>query len=214
MHPQHYLRDPEAIYRQSFETVQRETDLSCFAADEVQIVERIVHSCGMPDIVSDLRFSPGAVRAAMRALSAGAPIISDCRMVEVGLTVSGMPSASPVLCFLDDPAVSDRAGAERTTRSAAQVPLWRDHQGGAVIAVGNAPTALFRLIEEIRNGAPMPALVAGFPVGFVGASEAKQMLVEAVPAIPYIALLGRRGGSAMAAAAVNALIRLSAGVSG
>ena len=206
-----YLKDPDAIYRQSFETVRREADLSGLADAEATVAVRLIHACGMPDIIGDLGFSEGAVADAVAALASGAPILCDCRMVAAGISLGGAGTGNPVLCMLDQPAVAARARAEATTRSAAQVPLWRDDQDGAIIAIGNAPTALFRLIEEIQAGAPMPAIVLGFPVGFVGAAESKQALREADPAIPHAALGGRRGGSAMAAAAVNALVRLAAG---
>ena len=204
----HYLQDPEAIYRRSFEIVRAETDLARFSSDEACIVERIVHSCGMPDIVEDLSMSAGAVEQASRALAAGAPIICDSGMVAAGVSLPDRRADNPVLCFLDHPGVTACAARTGTTRSAAQVRLWRPHLRHAVIAIGNAPTALFRLIEEVHAGAPVPVLVIGFPVGFVGAAESKQMLVESSPPIPHIVLSGRRGGSAMASAAVNALARL------
>lgn len=205
-----YLRDPDAIYRQSFETVRREADLSGFDTAEAAVALRLIHACGMPEIATDLRFAPGAVAAGAAALAAGAPVLCDCRMVAGGVSLP-VGFNNPVLCLLDDPAVPGRAKAEGTTRSAAQVPLWRAHQAGAVIAIGNAPTALFRLIEEIEKGGPMPAIVLGFPVGFVGAAESKQALSERAGAVPHATLLGRRGGSAIAVAAVNALARIAAG---
>ena len=208
-----YLKDPAAIYRLSFETVRREVDLSGFPAKEAEVAVRLIHACGMPEIFGDLKFSAGAIETAARALAAGAPVLCDCRMVAAGISLGATGLANPVLGFLDHPELAGRAKAENTTRSAAQVPLWRDHQAGAVIAIGNAPTALFRLIEEIQAGAPMPAAVLGFPVGFVGAAESKQTLVDATPEIPHATLLGRRGGSAMAAAAVNAIARIAAGSS-
>ena len=205
-----YLRDPTAIYRLSFETVAAEADLSIFTEAEAAVATRLIHACGMPDIAGDLRFSEGAVDAAARALNAGAPIICDCDMVAAGISLSASGLENPVLSFINAPDLPARAKTEETTRSAAQVPLWFDGLEGAVVAIGNAPTALFRLIEEIRAGAPMPAVVLGFPVGFVGAAESKQALVDENPIIPHAALLGRRGGSAIAAAAVNAIARVAA----
>ena len=207
-----YLRDPGAIYRLSFETVAAEANLAGLTKTEAAVATRLIHACGMPDIADDLRFSEGAVEAAARALKSGASIICDCDMVAAGVSLGASGLDNPVLSFIDDPSLAARAKAEKTTRSAAQVPLWFDRLEGAVVAIGNAPTALFRLIEEIHAGAPMPAVVLGFPVGFVGAAESKQALVDAVPAIPHAALLGRRGGSAIAAAAVNAIARIAVGI--
>jgi precorrin-8X/cobalt-precorrin-8 methylmutase len=207
-----YLRDPDAIYRLSFETVAAEADLSRFSEAEAAVATRLIHACGMPDIAGDLAFSTGVVEAAVEALIEGAPIICDCEMVGAGISLGASGLDNLVLCFLGATGLAKQAKAEKTTRSAAQVPLWFDDLEGAVVAIGNAPTALFRLIEEIQAGAPMPAAVLGFPVGFVGAAESKQALVDADPAIPHAALLGRRGGSAIAAAAVNAIARIAVGV--
>jgi precorrin-8X/cobalt-precorrin-8 methylmutase len=206
-----YLKDPAAIYRLSFETVRAEADLSSFTKNEADVAMRLIHACGMPEIIGDLRFSINAVEQAAEALVSGAPILCDCTMVAAGISLAASGLDNPVMAFLDHPGLAKRAKAEATTRSAAQVPLWFEHMDGAVIAIGNAPTALFRLIEEIHAGAPIPAAVLGFPVGFVGAAESKQVLVDAVPAIPHAALLGRRGGSAIAAAAVNAIARIARG---
>lgn len=206
-----YLKDPAAIYRLSFETARAEADLSGFSETEAAVAMRLIHSCGMPEIVDDLRFAEGAINRAVEALAAGAPILCDCNMVAAGISLGAAGLENRVLTFLDFPGLAERAKTEKTTRSAAQVPLWFGDMEGAVIAIGNAPTALFRLIEEIHAGAPMPAAVLGFPVGFVGAAESKQALVEALPAIPHAALLGRRGGSAIASAAVNAIARVAAG---
>lgn len=205
-----YLRDPDAIYRLSFETVAAEANLSGLSEAEAAVATRLIHACGMPDIADDLRFSKGAVDAAARALKVGAPILCDCEMVAAGISLSASGLENRVLSFINAPGLPARAKSEGTTRSAAQVPLWFDDLEGAVVAIGNAPTALFRLIEEIQAGAPMPAMVLGFPVGFVGAAESKQALVDATPTIPHAALLGRRGGSAIAAAAVNAIARIAA----
>jgi precorrin-8X/cobalt-precorrin-8 methylmutase len=206
-----YLKDPAAIYRLSFETVRAEADLSSFTKDEADVAMRLIHACGMPEIIGDLRFSNTVVEKAAKALASGAPILCDCTMVAAGISLAAIGLENPVMTFLDHPGLAERAKDEGTTRSAAQVPLWFEHMDGAVIAIGNAPTALFRLIEEIHAGAPMPAAVLGFPVGFVGAAESKLALVDAVPAIPHAALLGRRGGSAIAAAAVNAIARIASG---
>jgi precorrin-8X/cobalt-precorrin-8 methylmutase len=207
-----YLRDPDAIYRLSFETVQAEADLSRFSQAEAAVALRLVHACGMPDIAEDLRFSEGVVEAATDALLSGAPIICDCEMVGAGISLEPAGLDNSILCFLGATGLAKRAKAERTTRSAAQVPLWFDDLEGSVVVIGNAPTALFRLIEEIEAGAPMPAAVFGFPVGFVGAAESKQALADADPEIPHVTLLGRRGGSALAAAAVNAIARIAKGL--
>ena len=199
-----YLRDPEAIYRRSFEIVRRESDLDGLPPEVAEIAARLVHACGMPDIVADLRFSPDLAGAAAGALVAGAPILADCRMVAEGVIAARLPADNPVLCTLTDERVAALARAGATTRSAAAVELWRDSLAGAVVAIGNAPTALFRLLELLHEGAPRPAAICAFPVGFVGAAESKDALVAADLGVPYITLLGRRGGSALAAAAVNA----------
>ena len=202
-----YLRSPGAIYRESAALVARETDLSGLPADFETLVLRLVHACGMPDIVPDLVWSgsPGPVGQA--ALAAGAPIIADCRMVADGVIARRLPVNNAVVCTLNDPRTNAIATEQATTRSAAAVDLWREHQNGAVVAIGNAPTALFRLLEHLTepNPPPPPAVILAFPVGFVGAAESKQALVEAGLSIPFVTLTGRRGGSAMAAAAVNAL---------
>ncbi len=206
-----YLRDPGEIYRRSFATARAECDLNGVSPDLTPLVLRLVHACGMPDIVADLRLTDDLMAAGQGALKAGAPIIADCRMVAEGIIRDRLPAGNAVLCPLaEDPAVPALALEQGTTRSAAAVECWRDRLDGAVVAIGNAPTALFRLLEILRDGAPAPAAILGFPVGFIGAAESKAALVEAdlVKAgrpIPYGTLLGRRGGSALAAAAVNAL---------
>src|SRR5690606_24141815 len=159
----------------------------------------------MPEIVADLAWTPDAIAAGRRALRAGRPVLVDATMVAAGIRRERLPADNPILCTLDDPAVAARAAAASTTRSAAAVELWRDPLDGAVVAIGNAPTALFRLLELLDEGALAPALVLAFPVGFVGAAEAKEALIDRRPVLPHIALRGRRGGSALAAAAVNAL---------
>jgi precorrin-8X/cobalt-precorrin-8 methylmutase len=205
-----YLRDPAEIYRRSFETVRREADLSRFSADEAEVAVRLVHAAGMPELAADLAFAPGAVAAGVAALRCGAPVLCDCAMVAAGITRRHLPAGVEVVATIGDPRLPGLAAAEATTRSAAQVTLWRPMLAGAVVAIGNAPTALFRLLEEIAGGAPRPAVVLGFPVGFVGAAESKAALAGFSPPLPHLTLPGRRGGSALAAAAVNALALLAA----
>jgi precorrin-8X/cobalt-precorrin-8 methylmutase len=200
-----YLRDPAAIYRESFAAIRREAPLDGLPEDLRPVALRLIHACGMPDIVGDLAWTADAVRAGRAALRAGAPILVDATMVRAGIR-SSLPPANPIHCTLDDEATAARAAARATTRSAAAVDAWRDRLGGAVVVIGNAPTALFRLLELLAEGAPRPALILGFPVGFIGAAEAKDALIAYRPQVPHIALRGRRGGSAMAAAALNALL--------
>ncbi len=201
-----YVRDPEAIYGLSAERVAAATDVSGLPADLATLAYRLVHACGMPDVVGDLRWQGSPAAAAGRALRAGARVLVDCEMVARGVNRHRLPAGNTVLCSLNDPRVREIQRRERTTRSAAAVELWREHLQGSVVAIGNAPTALFRLMEVLAD-APgrLPAAILAFPVGFVGAAESKLTLVEAGLAVPYVTLLGRRGGSAMAAAAVNAL---------
>jgi len=201
-----YLRDPAAIYRESFAAIRREAGINDLPADLSPVAVRLIHACGMPDIVADLAWTADAVRAGRAALHAGAPILVDATMVAAGIRRSALSADNPILCTLQDDATSARASAMATTRSAAAVDGWRERLDGAVVAIGNAPTALFRLLELLADGAPRPALVLGFPVGFIGAAEAKQALIDHRPTLPHIALRGRRGGSAMAAAALNALL--------
>ncbi len=193
-----YLNDPAEIYRQSFSTIRAETDFSALSGDVVPVALRLIHACGMTDIPGDLAYSPDAALKGRQALAAGAPVLCDARMVAEGIIKKRLPAANQVICTLNE--IGDVAG---TTRSAAAVDLWEPHLGGAVVAIGNAPTALFRLLELIAGGAPRPAVVLGFPVGFVGAAESKDALADSD--LDYLVLKGRRGGSAMAAAAVNAL---------
>jgi precorrin-8X/cobalt-precorrin-8 methylmutase len=200
-----YLRDPAAIYRESFAAIRREAPLDRLPEDLRPLVLRLIHACGMPDIVADLVWTPDAVRAGRAALRAGAPILVDATMVQAGIR-SRLTAANPILCTLNDDATAARAAASTTTRSAAAVDGWRERLAGAVVAIGNAPTALFRLLELLADGAPRPALILGFPVGFIGAAEAKEALIGYRPQVPHITLRGRRGGSAMAAAALNALL--------
>lgn len=200
-----YLRDPEEIYRRSFAAVRAATDLSGVPEALVAVVLRLVHACGEPEIARDLAWGGDACTASKFALDAGAPIIVDCAMVGSGIIRRRLPAENEVICTLVDPRVPGLAQDQATTRSAAAVSLWCAHLEGAVVAIGNAPTALFRLLEELQDGAPRPAAILGFPVGFIGAAESKEALIEADLGIPYLTLRGRRGGSALAAAAVNAL---------
>ncbi len=200
-----YERDPAAIYAQSFATVRREARLERFAPGMAALATRLIHACGMVEVADRLVFSPAAYTAGQAALRAGAPILCDCEMVGAGIIRRHLPAANPVVVTLNEAAVPDRAAAIGNTRSAAAVELWGERLDGAVVAVGNAPTALFHLLELLDAGAPRPAVILGFPVGFVGAAESKAELAANPRGCDYVALRGRRGGSAMAAAAVNAL---------
>ncbi|MFT5445330.1 MAG: precorrin-8X/cobalt-precorrin-8 methylmutase [Gammaproteobacteria bacterium] len=199
-----YLKDPQAIYSRSFECVRAATDLRDVPEALRPVALRLVHACGMPEVVDDLQ-SRGDVASAVRtALANGAPVLVDCEMLRHGIIRNRLPRDNVILCTLNEPDVRERATALGTTRSAAAVELWPPHLEGAVIAIGNAPTALFRLIEGLAQGWPRPAAIVGFPVGFVGAAESKQALMESCDDIPCVVLRGRRGGSALAAAAINA----------
>jgi precorrin-8X/cobalt-precorrin-8 methylmutase len=200
-----YLKDGEEIYHRSFATIRTETDLSTIPEDLEAVVVRMVHACGMVDVVNDLEFSSNVGHAARTALQAGAPVLVDAMMVRHGITTKRLPADNEVLCMLGDPAVPDLARHYATTRSAAALDLWLPHLAGAVVAIGNAPTALFRLLELLHDGAPRPAAILGIPVGFVGAAESKQALARGLHEVPWLTVHGRRGGSALAAAAVNAL---------
>lgn len=200
-----YLRDPAEIYRRSFEIIRGETDLTAVPGDLHDLVIRVVHACGQPGIVGDLAWTPDVASAARAALAAGAPVLTDTRMVAEGVIQRRLPARNPVICRLYDPDTVELAKFVGTTRSAAAVDLWGEMLTGAVVVIGNAPTALFRLIERLGEGAPRPAAILGFPIGFVGAAESKQALIDADLGIPYVTLRGRLGGSAMAAAALNAL---------
>ena len=202
---QSYLRDPDAIYRESFAIIRREARLDHLPADVAEMAVRLTHACGMPDIVDDLAFSPDIVTQARVALEQGAPIFCDSAMVAAGIMRARLPAQNDLICTLDDSSVPALAETLRTTRSAAAVDLWMPRLEGALVAIGNAPTALFHLLERIAAGAPKAAAILAFPVGFVGAAESKQGLIDAHLGIPFITLRGRRGGSALAAAAVNAL---------
>ena len=199
-----YIRDPDEIYRRSFGIVRAETDLARLPDGLHGIALRIVHACGMPDIVADLDWGGEPGTAGREALAAGAPVIADCRMVADGVIRRVLPADNSVLCLLDEPDLAEAPRRLRTTRSAAAVDRWLPHLDGAVVAIGNAPTALFRLLEILGDGGPRPAVILAFPVGFVGAAESKRALAESGGAPPFLTLHGRRGGSAMAAASVNA----------
>ncbi|MGP3634826.1 precorrin-8X methylmutase [Streptomyces sp. 24-1644] len=200
-----YEKDGPAIYRQSFATIRAEADLAGLPADVSQVAVRMIHACGMVDLVRDLAFSPDAVAHARTALRSGAPILCDVAMVASGVTRKRLPADNEVICTLSDPSVPDLAAKMGTTRSAAALELWRDRMEGAVVAVGNAPTALFRLLEMIEEGAPRPAAVIGMPVGFIGAAESKDALAAHPSGLEHMIVRGRRGGSAIAAAALNAI---------
>lgn len=199
-----YVRDGAEIYRRSFATIRAEADLSMVPRDVEPVAVRMIHSCGMVDLPADLAYSLDFVAAARTALTQGAPVLCDAWMIASGVTRRRLPSGNEVLCALSDPRVPALAGQLGTTRSAAALELWRERLAGAVVAIGNAPTALFRLLELIEDGAGVPAAIIGLPVGFVGAVESKVELVKRAPA-PYLTLRGRRGGSAMTVAAVNAI---------
>ncbi|MFI6644940.1 precorrin-8X methylmutase [Streptomyces sp. NPDC050504] len=200
-----YEKDGAAIYRESFATIRAEADLGALPADVSQVAVRMIHACGMVDLVRDLAFSPRVVADARAALRAGAPILCDANMVASGVTRKRLPADNEVVCTLADPSVPDLAKELGTTRSAAALELWRDRLEGSVVAIGNAPTALFRLLEMLEEGAGRPAAVLGIPVGFVGAAESKDALAEHVSGVEHLVVRGRRGGSAMAAAAINAI---------
>lgn len=198
-----YVRDGAEIYRRSFATIRAEADLTGLDAGAARVAVRMIHACGMVDLVTDLAFSANAVEAGRAALLAGAPILCDAQMVASGVTRARLPAGNDVVCTLRDPAVPGLAAELGNTRSAAALELWRDRLDGAVVAIGNAPTALFHLLTMVAGGAPRPAVVIGIPVGFIGAAESKQAL--AASGVEHVVVHGRRGGSAITAAAVNAL---------
>ncbi|WP_033438128.1 precorrin-8X methylmutase [Saccharothrix sp. NRRL B-16314] len=200
-----YVRDGAEIYRRSFATIRAEADLARFPADVSRVVVRMIHACGMVDLVSDVGHSPNVVRDARAALLAGAPILCDAQMVAAGVTRRRLPADNEVVCTLNDPRVPELAAELGNTRSAAALELWRDRLDGAVVAIGNAPTALFHLLDMIAAGAPRPAAVLGVPVGFIGAAESKDALADNGLGLEYLVVRGRRGGSAMTAAAINAI---------
>ena len=198
-----YVRDGAEIYRRSFTIIRAEAELDRFPADVAQVVVRMIHACGMTDLPRDVAYSAGVVTHARAALRGGAPVLCDAQMVAAGITRSRLPAGNEVFCTLSDPATAALAARLGTTRSAAAVDLWADRLDGAVVAIGNAPTALFRLLEITGPDGPRPAAVIGIPVGFVGAAESKQALAES--GLEHLVVHGRRGGSAMTAAAVNAI---------
>ncbi|MDB5414730.1 MAG: cobH [Rubritepida sp.] len=202
-----YIRDGAAIYEKSFAIIRAEADLSRFAPDEEDVAVRMIHACGMVEAAAHFTFAPGFVAAARAALAAGAPIICDAEMVARGVTQARLPAKNEVLCALREPGVPALAQQLGTTRSAAALELLRNRIEGAVMAIGNAPTALFHLLEMLAAGGPRPAAIIGMPVGFVGAAESKEALVTSGFGIPWAVVRGRLGGSAMTAAAVNALAR-------
>jgi precorrin-8X/cobalt-precorrin-8 methylmutase len=198
-----YVRDGAEIYRRSFAAIRAEADLTRFPPDVARVVVRMIHSCGMTDLPVDVGYSDGVVQAARAALLAGAPVLCDAQMVASGITRGRLPAGNEIVCTLNDPAVPALAERLGTTRSAAALDQWGSRLPGAVVAIGNAPTALFRLLELVQAGAGRPAAVFGIPVGFVGAAESKDALAES--GLEYLVVHGRRGGSAMTVAAVNAV---------
>lgn len=198
-----YVREGAEIYRRSFATIRAEAELDRFDDDTAQVVVRMIHACGMVDLAADVQHSPGVVDAAREALRAGAPILCDAQMVAAGITRSRLPTGNEIVCTLNDPRVPQLASAMGNTRSAAALGLWGDQLAGAVVAIGNAPTALFHLLDLLDSGAPKPAAILGLPVGFIGAAESKLALADS--GYPFLVVHGRRGGSAMAVSAVNAI---------
>ncbi|RMI32319.1 precorrin-8X methylmutase [Nocardia stercoris] len=199
-----YVTDGAEIYRRSFATIRAEADLARFPADVAQVVVRMIHACGQVDLAADVDHSVGVVAAARAALRAGAPILCDANMVAAGVTRKRLPAGNEVLCLLGDPRVPALAESIGNTRSAAALELWADRLDGAVVAIGNAPTALFHLLNLLAAGAPRPAAVIGIPVGFIGAAESKADLAQD-GTVEYLTVHGRRGGSAITAAALNAI---------
>jgi precorrin-8X/cobalt-precorrin-8 methylmutase len=202
-----YLRDGAAIYRRSFAIIRAEADLARFTAEQAEIAVRMIHACGQVELAEYIVFGGNLVAAARAALAAGAPILCDSEMLAHGITRARLPVGNDVICTLNDTRTAGIAAKLNTTRSAAALDLWLDRLGGAVVAIGNAPTALFRLLELLDAGAPKPAAILGIPVGFVGAAESKDVLAANPRGVPFLVVRGRVGGSAMAAAAVNALAR-------
>jgi len=202
-----YIKNGEEIYRKSFAIIRAETNWENLPDDLAHVAVRLIHSCGMTDITEDLEASPDAVKIGRNALAGGAAILCDSQMVANGITKARLPKNNPIICTLNHPEVTELARQINNTRSAAALELWRPHLAGAVVAIGNAPTALFRLLELLDQNVDKPALILGFPVGFVGAAESKTELATNSRGVPFITLHGRRGGSAIAAAAVNALAK-------
>ena len=204
MSPRTYIRDGAEIYRRSFAIIRAEADLKRFSTAEERVAVRIIHACGMVEVAKDIKMSPGFADNARWALIGGAPILCDSKMVANGITRARLPAGNEIVCTLDDPKVAALARDMGNTRSAAAMELWRDKLGGAVVAIGNAPTSLFHLLDMLDGGAPVPAAVIGLPVGFIGAAESKDALA-ADCRVPFLIVKGRKGGSAMAVATVNAL---------
>ena len=202
-----YIRDGARIYERSFAIIRTEADLARFSSEEADIVVRMIHACGCVEVAGHVAFGAGLVGAAREALARGAPILCDSEMVAHGITRARLPARNEVVCTLHDARVAVLAQKLGTTRSAAALDLWQDRLGGAVVAIGNAPTALFRLLEMLDAGAPKPAALLGIPVGFVGAAESKDALAADSRGVPFLTVRGRMGGSAMTAAAVNALAK-------
>ena len=200
-----YTRDAAEIYRQSFATIRAEANLDGLPEDVARVVVRLIHTCGQVDLPEHVAYTPQVVAATHSALASGAPILCDSSMVAAGITAARLPAGNEVVSLVADPRTADLAARLGTTRSAAGVQLWADRMAGAVLAIGNAPTALFRLLELIDEGAPAPVSVLGGPVGFVGSAQSKQELIDNARGMDYLVVQGRRGGSAMAAAAVNAI---------
>jgi len=201
-----YLKDPQAIYRASFAAIEAEADLAAIPPDMRPVAKRVIHACGMTDITGDLCWSTDAVAAGITALEGGAPVICDTRMVAAGIMAARLLASNPLLTAIEQDSADELAARDNTTKSAGGITALADRFSGAVVVIGNAPTALFRVLELAAEADMRPALVLGFPVGFVGAAESKAALIENTLGLPFIALKGRRGGSAMAAAALNALI--------
>ena len=202
-----YLRDPNAIYERSFAIIRAEADLARFSPEEADVAVRMIHACGLVDVAKDIVLGGHLVAAARTALVNGAPILCDSEMVAHGVTRARLPAKNEVVCTLHDPRVPDLARERGDTRTAAALELWLSRLAGAVVAIGNAPTALFRLLEMLDAGAPKPAAILGLPVGFVGAAESKDALAADPRGVPFVIVRGRLGGSAIAAAAINALAR-------
>ena len=211
--PRDYIKDPAEIYRQSFATIEAEAQLDRLPESLRAVARRMIHACGMTDLVDDLAWSGDPAQAARAALEGGGPILTDAQMVASGIIRARFPKTE-IVCVIAKDTVAETASRLRTTRSAAAIEAWRNRLHGAIVAIGNAPTALFHLLDMIEAGGPRPAAIFAFPVGFVGAAESKQALIDAKLGIPYLTLRGRRGGSAITAAAINALADAMPGVEG
>ncbi len=200
-----YLRNPTEIYARSFEIIRSETDLSSIPRDAQSVALRIIHSCGMPEIVTEIIITPDFIAAANNAIATKRPILVDVEMVRHGIIARQLPEGIEIICTLNDPRAREIGIAQKITRTAASTQLWKDQLEGAIVVIGNAPTALFALLEMIDAGAPKPACIVGMPVGFVGAAESKAELISNSRGIPFVTIKGRKGGSAMASSVINAL---------